>query len=907
MARVAPQQTSFGRGRLTRRLHGKQDLEMYYSGLRDAVNYVVTGHAILEKRPGYQYLGQTKNNQDAALIPFVFDPVTSYQLEVGHEYFRAWFDDGLVLDAGVPSETVTPYDSADVHDLSTAQINDFMVVTHGSYPQSKITRTSTTTFAFDDFDTRDGPYEDVNADQSKTLAISATGVSPNVGRVSFSDGDAGTVVDVPSDMVVGSEIRTLVDGVLETLTVTSIDTANNRCETDWDGPPISSTTQWSYDGKAGGTDVAISVEGVSGITTGTVTAVGHTPFDAGRDVGRWVRILEEDESAPSSAPLEDRFQWHSAKITAVTDSSNATIEWDGGNVPASTDWRLGAFYPGSRPQVCVFHDNRLWFGLRDRLYGSSAGDFDNFAPTDVDSSVNPDNAITVQIPAISSKKGATSEISYLMSLGSQLLIGTPSGLHTLQNTTLGKSITPGEEHRQLQDSRGAARVNPIIIGDSVLFAHASKKKLMGTYPRDNIDKIGARDVSLSADDLTQKRIKGIVWQEEPYSIAWLWFEDGSLAGFTLQPEEKVQAWHPHQIGGTLDLGGIITPPKVCSMGVQPSPGGGDDRLYAIIHRTIGSNTVRTVERMTEFRDVTLEGKTDLRDAWYLDAALKYEGNADQSKTITFTGSGIDARSAVTTFTDPAFTDGQTLTFHDGARWHHGVISGVDADNNFTWTPSYPNAGPGPADGRWHYVEDEWVQLAADSAIDIFSQTYQEPVTQAGIWRWSQGVTSVSGFDDFNNSKVRGMCNGFATEDLTVQDGKVSGLADCHVALIGQPYAAKGALLPIEAGAQNGSAQNKQRPVYEVAILVDESLGLESGTGMPSAYDGVWEHFDPPANTGESHEMLVGEPPDAVSGWLRFNRDEQYLIDDPRVAWRSADPYPSTILAVIPRTTQSDGR
>ena len=900
MARVSPKQHSFARGEITPRLHGREDTELYYTALAVARNYVVDGRGILERRPGTRVLGRTKNDGRAELLPFVYDENQSYILELGDEYLRAWFNFGLVLDGNTPSETATPYTDDEVGDISFTQSRDTMWTTHANHPPSIIQRQTENTFSFETFQTRDGPYLDANANRDAYLSITS-GSTSNIGRGTFSDGDSGTVNDIPSGLVIGSTLSVWDGSTLQLITVQSIDAANNQIETSWTGEPIASTEQWSFDGNPAPSGTALAIEGTSGASSGTLTATGHAPFDAARDVGRWVRLLQE-KSTDSSASLEERFEWHSAKITGVTSSTVATIEWSGGNVPQTTDWRLGAFYPGNYPSICTFHENRLTFALRNKIYFSAPGDYDNFSPSDVDSSVNPDNAITVSIPAVNAKKGSISDVTFMQSLGFQLVVGTPSGLHTIQSTSFGEALKPDTVTRRPQDSRGAALGEPIMIGESVIYLHSSRQKLMGTYYRDSYDRIGAQDLSLPADHLTQSKIKGVTWQEEPHSVAWCHMDDGTVNALTIQPEEKVQAWHSHVFGGPCISGSAKLNAKVESMATIPSSQSGDDLLHMVTKRTINNQDARFVEVLSAYWDLG----QDVRESWFLDAALRYEGNTDAAKTITFTGTGAGPRSAVTNFTSPVIVDNTTLVFHDGLRWHHGRVSNVTANNDFTWTPTQPNTGPGPADGRWHRVDGAWVQLADDAEIDVYAQTYVEPANQTDVARWSTGVTSLSGLDDFEGEAIDLLVDGFPVRNRLVTNGEVTGLPNGHIILAGFPYESRAKLLSLEAGSQNGSAKGKQRPVYEVVIDVLESLGLESGTALPSAYEHQWEQFDP-LKFGDNHEIMEGEPHALFTGLIRVSRDEQGNVDDPSIAWRQREPLPSTIRGVIARISQSDGR
>lgn len=905
MSRVSPRQHSFNRGALTRRLHGNQNLELYYTALWVVRNYVITGHGIMERRPAFEQLGHTKNDGPATLYPFAFDPLSPYTLELGEMYLRAWFGDGLVLDGGSPSETATPYTAAEAEELSTAQEGDFMWVAHRNHQQATIVRNTPNTFTHQAFETKDGPYEPPNTDEERKLSVAVEPVPPppTAGLATFAS------PGIPAGITNGSVI-TVNDGTEDRVITCTAAPVTDTIQTNWTGADIPATTNFTYDGgtvpPAGTT---IQVNGANPAHIAKISASGHAPFDPARDVGRWVRILEENEAAAPSAELEERFKWHAFKITSVTDNANVLAEWDGETItgfgtvinPTST-WRLGAFYEGSWPRVVGFHQDRLVLAVRNRVFFSSPDDFPNFAPSDPDSSVNPDNGFSVRIPVPDNKKASVSDVLFVQSLGFQLVVGTAAGLHTIQATTFGDSLTPETVTRRTQDSRGASAVPPVLLGESVLFGHKSGRKFMGTYYRDTFDRIGAQDLSLPADELTTGKIKQTCWQEEPHSIAWIMLDDGELIALTVQPEEQVQAWHVHTIGGSFIENGIIKAARVESIATRPSSEG-DDRVMAIIKRTVDGATVRHVERMRPFRRLG----EDPKEAWFLDGSTRYEGNTDAAKTITFTGTGVSARAAVTNFATPAFTDGQHLSFHDGMRWHRGVISAVDGSNNFTWTPITPNAGPGPADGRWHHVNGSWVQLTEDDEIDIYAQTYVPPANQTAVARWSQDLTTGLSGIDLEGEEITVMLDGRPTT-RTVAGGQITDLGQAHIITLGFPYVPYFKLLPIEAGSSTGSAQNKQRPVYRNDVDVLESGILEGGTGMPSSYLKSWEQFSPltVADTAKL-DPLPYEPPDLITGYQSGIRDEQYDVATPHVAFRLTEPYPSIIRAVIPRLSTSDGR
>jgi hypothetical protein len=818
MARVPHNQPSFARGVVSRKLHSRNDLELFYSALADGLNYVVTGLGVLEKRPGTLFAAPTKNNGPATLIPFAYSPTQAYMLEFGQNYVRPFANYAQVFDGGVISETATPYSASEAEELSFVQSNDVMFLAHPNHKYRRLARTSLDAFTLADFDTFDGPYLDINGNLSQKLAVS---------------------------------------------------------------------------------------------TSGVVTATGFAPFTAAM-VGRWIRIRSPNTDGDNG--LGDSFLWDFMQITSVTSSTAVQTNHTGGSIAATPDWRLGAFYAGNWPSHVTMHNGRLVLASANRVYFSKPQDFSNFAPTYHSSQggatdeVRDDNAITAVLDSGLLQSGAISAVLWMRSQQFQLVIGTPAGIVTIQASSFGESLTPGNVVARPQDARGVSPTPAIGSADSTIFVHSTGQRVQGTYYKDgSYDRIGSQDLSLSSDDLLTSKVRRMAWQDFPHGLVWICLEDGKLLTLTLQPEEKVQGWMPQQLGGYFVLGGQVEHAHVESLAVIPSPDGTRTDVWFIVKRTIEGETRRYVEVLRPFR----RSGADVRNSWYLDSALRYDGNDDANKTLAFSGSGPNEDwDVIADFTSPAFQPQQKLSFYDGTRWHRGTIITVDAENNFTWRPAAPNAPPGPADGlRWFFVSDgdtggEWVRPAPDGIYQRSKATYVAPLQVSGVWQWSLAVNSFSGLEHLEGQTVHGLLDGFPSLLEEVEDGGVQFGGDAAVVLIGLPYASKGKLLPIEAGSQTGSAVNRQRPVYAVEISVYETYGLEAGTGLPSDAKRVWEYYEP---TVFPPAFAEGEPPELFTGTKAFSRDEQGSQDNPAVAWRHNLPLPSTVRAVLVRLSTSDGR
>lgn len=646
----------------------------------------------------------------------------------------------------------------------------------------------------------------------------------------------------------------------------------------------------------------------------TATGAGFAPFTAAM-VGRWIRIRSPNTDSEDANELGDEFLWDFFQITSYVSPTVVVVDNVPGNIAATADWRLGAFYGGNWPDVVGMHGGRLWFGKGNRAWGSKPQDFNNFSPTyhspqgGATGRVEPDSSISVVIDSGLSQQGAVTEIYWFKSQNFQLVLGTPVGVITLQSTSFGEALTPSNIVARAQDARGASDTLPVTVHESTVFVHTTGQRLQGTYYRDgSYDRLGAQDLSLSADTLITDTIRRLTWQDFPHGAVWACMVDGHALTLSLQPEQNVQGWMPQQFGGQFINQGAIEHPHCEALLSLPSPDGKRDDVYQIVRRTIEGEERRYVEVLRPF----WRKGTDVRNSWFLDSALRYDGNDEIGKTITLTQNPAGPNEPwilTTSFASPVLQPASKFSIFDGRRWHYGTIIEVDGSNNALWLPSSPNAQPGPADGlRWFFDEapGQWVQPVAGDP-DYFrpaQNTYEAPADFGTTWRWSIAVSRVTGLDHLIGQTVEALVDGMPSLPMVVDGaGGVDLHSDGCTVLVGLPYNSDGKLLPINEGAQAGTADEKQRPIYASAVSVFETWGLECGSGQLDTYGKRWEQYE---QTVYPQAFADGEPPPLFTGYKHFSRQNQLDTTNPVVAFRHRYPLPCYVRAIINRISTSDG-
>jgi hypothetical protein len=171
----------------------------------------------------------------------------------------------------------------------------------------------------------------------------------------------------------------------------------------------------------------------------------------------------------------------------------------------------------------------------------------------------------------------------------------------------GDALTPTNLSAKPQSYIGASTVQPNVINNSLVYcaARGGHVREMGYSWQSNGFVTG--DLSLRAkhlfDNLT---IVDQCFAKCPVPIVWFVSSNGELLGLTYIPEEQVGAWHHHSTDGFFES-------------IAAVPEGNEDRLYAVIRRTINGSTVRYIERMGS----RLIDEEDTATWFFVDAGSTY--------------------------------------------------------------------------------------------------------------------------------------------------------------------------------------------------------------------------------------------------------------------------------------------
>ena len=602
MARVAVQLTNFTGGELSPRLDGRNDLNKYSSGCKTLENMIIYPHGSAARRSGSRFIAEVKSSAaKTRLIPFEFSTTQTYMMEFGNQYIRFYKDNGQILEgdktisgatqANPVVITATSHGYSNGDEISITSVAGMTELNNKRY---LVANKTTNTFEITNVD-------GTNINGTSFTAYTSGGVANRVYEISTPYLTA-ELFDIKYAQSADVMYITHPNHEVEKLSRTG-HTSWTLSDVDFTKGPMQDANTTDTTLNPGATAVGTGVSLAASATTGINSGSGFLSTDVGRFVF-----------------LHGGY----AKITAVTDTTNATIEilTTLSASTATADWRLGSFSDTTgHPSSVTFFEQRLVFAGTSNepqtLFFSKSGDYENM-DANIGGTIADDDAIIYTI--------ASNQVNAIrfMTATRTLIVGTAGGEFTVSGGGTDVAITPTNILIKKQSNHGAANVDAISAGNATLFLQRAKRKIRELAYNFDVDGYLAPDMTILAEHITEGGITQMAYQQEPNQIVWMTRSDGQLIGLTYQREQQVTAWHRQIFGGVFGSGNAVCE----SVAVIPT----DDteyQVYVIVKRTINSITRRYVEYLNNF-DFT---ETDNTTFNFLDSQLDYSGSA----TTTITG------------------------------------------------------------------------------------------------------------------------------------------------------------------------------------------------------------------------------------------------------------------------------
>jgi len=525
-----------------------------------------------------------------------------------------------------------------------------------------------------------------------------------------------------------------------------------------------------------------------------------------------------------------------ANTNVFTVPSNLTPDANKGVPVARTLFNAASDYPG----VAVFHDQRLVEARTNNnpqsFFTSVIGVFNNF---NISAPLRDDDAITRTL-----NSQQVNEIRWLVSL-TDLVIGTAGGEWRVSPGVNSDTITPASTNIKRQSQWGVDNLSPLVIGNTILFLEASRKKVRDlTYSLD-INGYDSQDVTIFAQHLLEDYgISSWGYQQGQESIVWGCRDDGVLLGMTYHKEHKINGWHRHVTDGQFES-------VACATNAT-----GSGEVWFIVKRTINGTTKRFVEQMArrEFNDVY--------SPWFVDCGLQY----NTPKTIT----GITkANPGVVTCPAHGFSNGDIVLITD--------VAGMDQVNKFYYT----------------------VDAATTNTFALKNKAGTADVSTAAYGTYVSGgaarkcATTFTGLSHLEGKTVAVLADGSQVTGKVVTSGQIVLDTPAAFVTVGLPYTCDLWTLDLNYNTQAGPIQDKHRQVKTVLLKLRKSRTCWVGPNADRLSEIKFRTTEP-----------NGVPIDLYTGTKEI---EIYAGEErsSRVFVRTYEPLPLTVQAIMARIVNAE--
>lgn len=833
-------QPSFAAGELAPALHARVDLAKYHIGLATCLNWMIMAQGGAQNRPGTLWVGPCIDHAiRSRLIPFQFNTTQAYALEFGHQTMRVIKDGGYVSEAAKPIVSITNANPAVLEVTAHGWSNGDRIHLAGIGGMGEL----------------NGRYITIAGATANTVQLA--GIDSSSYGAFTAGGTAAKLYTLVTPYDAADLPRLKFTQSADTMTLThpgyEPSDLTRAGHADWSLDPISfaaeqlpptspAATPSSVTGSAGWSYVITALNRESGeesLPSVAANATFKQEHDWDANAGDLIHVTWTDRPDADSYNV---YKMRNGIYGFVGNAGSGGSGFIDTKILAdTTDAPPGARNPfeggaNEWPGCVNYHEQRKFFGgstnKPQTLWATASGSYKNM---NVSTPTQDDDAIT---RTIASRQ--VNEIRHLVSVGS-LIVMTSGAEWLCRPGSQSDVLTPANTNLRAQSYAGSSHVPPIVVNDSILFVQEKGSIVRDLKYQFESDGWTGVDLSVLASHLFEGHtIEEWAWTQVPHKIVWAVRDDGVLLALTYMREHEVFAWARHVTDGLVE--------SVCTIGE-----GDEDVLYLSVARDVGGQIVRYVERLQSRRFA------QLRDAWFLDCALAYDGNntnADAALKITGASYAMGADIVLQSSGHAPFSEasvGRRYELRSGADKVRVTI--VDFDDANTATATLDTDAP----ATLHNIDTaDWALLAS---------------SVGGLWHVEGRAVEI-------------LADGNKTPVQTVTGGVVVLERAASRVLVGLPYDCDLETLNVDAG--QPTVQGRRKRIGTVTLRLQDSRGLLAGPGLDALVE-----------MKERSDEALGEPIALYTG------DRELLIeprwnDGGRICVRATPGLPATVLAIIPR-------
>lgn len=542
-------------------------------------------------------------------------------------------------------------------------------------------------------------------------------------------------------------------------------------------------------------------------------------------------------------------------------------EYDATTVGGTDAWALGAWSSDNGwPSEVEYFSDRLWFAGTPRdpqtLWASNIGDYSNFGKS---TPIVDSDAITSTINA-----RQVNAVRDLVPLDKLLVLTT--GAEFLGTGGQDDVYTPTTFALKPQSYRGISTLQAKVVGDTAVFVQEQGQRVFDIGYRFEQDGYRPQDISVWAEHLVENRVLlQLEWMPAPWSLLWFVRDDGVALGCTYMPEQEVIGWHWHDTGRDInELGDDEIIDIACLPGTRQT------EVYALVRRVVDGATVTYLEQMADAKP------DDVRDWFYLDSGLTYDGRNTSATTLTLSGGTDWLETETLTLTASAVT---------GINGDTGFAA-TDVGDGFTLERVVTSTDPetGERVDTTYKVTLQIVSRSSTTVVEVQSiGTVPEQLRNVAITDWVFLRDRITGLGHLEGREVVILADASVHPVRTVENGSITLDAPYGVVHVGLRYTAL--LRTLQINAVGGpTIRDEKKMVTEVSLEVKDTVGLKAGTKLDHIDDIAWR---------ETEDW--GEPTRPKTGIVKALTSAQWGEDEGQFYIVSDDPLPAEILRLIPKT------
>lgn len=509
-----------------------------------------------------------------------FTPIGNFNIRLLSRVNRLTMVDSCVIEGAGAMTIATPWSEANLPNVRDDQSGDVMFVACADIQQRRIERRATRSWSVVIYSSDDGPFRIENTGPT---TITPSAVNGNITLTSstslFRSGHVGALYSITSN---GQQVAKSV-------------TAENT---------FSNTVRII----GVGTDRAFTID-----ISDTFVATVQLQRSLDSDVGPWEDVSGETWMAPVTEVytdgLDNQIAYYRvgvktggftsgnvvialtvgvgsitgiARVTGYTSATvvDAEVLVDLGGTIATDIWSESDWsaYRGW-PSAVAFHEGRLWWSGKGKIWGSVSDAYDSFDPN-YEGDAGP---ISRSIGS-----GPVDLINWIISL-QRLMMGAQGSELSIRSSSLDEPLTPTNFNIKTASTQGSAAIEPVKIDQRGLYVQRGGVRLYELNFDSNAYDYSSTDLTALVPEMGYPGIVRVAVQRQPDTRIHAVRSDGTVMLGVLDKTEDVLAW--------VD---IVTSGLVEDVVILPGLNGStEDRVYYVVKRTINNTTVRYIEKWAQ--------------------------------------------------------------------------------------------------------------------------------------------------------------------------------------------------------------------------------------------------------------------------------------------------------------------